>query len=115
MRISDWSSDVCSSDLGIGNRQPPRRSLGREASAGLDRELVKRQMLGAEAARARQFGLPRGEALARPRIAQVARDTPASGLRGGERAQREEERRVGDEDGSECSSRRAAVCSKKIE
>src|SRR3546814_12399402 len=44
-------------------------------------------MLGAEAERAGQFGLPRGEALARPRIDQVERDAPERGLRGGEGAQ----------------------------
>src|SRR3546814_2857654 len=32
MRISDWSSDVCSSDLVFGRRS--RRALGRVASAG---------------------------------------------------------------------------------
>src|SRR3546814_10251864 len=32
MRISDWSSDVCSSDLGaIGRRSVDREDLGREA------------------------------------------------------------------------------------
>src|SRR3546814_865913 len=34
MRISDWSSDVCSSDLG---NLRPRRSVGTNANAALDR------------------------------------------------------------------------------
>src|SRR3546814_3125985 len=36
MRISDWSSDVCSSDLGaVGDRLQPRRAVTREVCSGL--------------------------------------------------------------------------------
>src|SRR3546814_4445111 len=35
MRISDWSSDVCSSDLGIGLRMELRASVGLDDFSGL--------------------------------------------------------------------------------
>src|SRR3546814_3826028 len=62
MRISDWSSDVCSSDL-VGDQSvvlgfQPRRGLARFADigGGLDLELVRRQADYADA----------GEGLRRP-------------------------------------------------
>src|SRR3546814_2689926 len=45
MRISDWSSDVCSSDL---HRRKPRR--GRQADAGRDGQGVQRTLGQAHAA-----------------------------------------------------------------
>src|SRR3546814_5571550 len=47
MRISDWSSDVCSSDLGArrdgGDRDPGGRQIGRDTR----REPVERRLRGA--------------------------------------------------------------------
>src|SRR3546814_1859568 len=44
MRISDWSSDVCSSDLAV-NLDVATSVLGGLASSRLDNELVKKQQL----------------------------------------------------------------------
>src|SRR3546814_3170037 len=62
MRISDWSSDVCSSDLvgggvAVGNDEIALRRERREARAGFDRKLVKRQMARAERQCGTEFGL----------------------------------------------------------
>src|SRR3546814_11049938 len=40
MRISDWSSDVCSSDLSAGRIWPRRIHLRRRALQARDRELI---------------------------------------------------------------------------
>src|SRR3546814_15991629 len=73
MRISDWSSDVCSSDLAlaIGARHILARSGLRELPAGLGRKLVAQRFHLALAQRVDQPGreadaarLPLGEALA---------------------------------------------------
>src|SRR3546814_7744114 len=42
MRISDWSSDVCSSDLGSGDagREAPATVLGRASERHADRTLI---------------------------------------------------------------------------
>src|SRR3546814_11890420 len=48
MRISDWSSDVCSSDLEVGGSTPPRPTilwLGALAQLG-ERLLCKHQVIG---------------------------------------------------------------------
>ncbi len=50
--------------VAIGDHQPPRLRLGREARARLDGQLVERQMLGAEREAARQLRLPIREAMA---------------------------------------------------
>src|SRR3546814_8268447 len=42
MRISDWSSDVCSSDLGLANRETGQR---RASAAGGRRRLLLRTQL----------------------------------------------------------------------
>src|SRR3546814_7027206 len=83
MRISDWSSDVCSSDLGV---------VGEEARTG------RRQLVAADQ--------PRGEA-----VAVLGRCKHWRGWRRAHRetrrrfAYRSEERRVGKEGVSTCSSR----------
>src|SRR3546814_7518660 len=92
MRISDWSSDVCSSDLDAAGQfpAPPDRPLWRQDAgtrAGLSRSLdggVPQEPAG------RPLGV-RGRA----RIEQSARRTDA----------RSEERRVGKECVSPCKSR----------
>src|SRR3546814_1199431 len=40
MRISDWSSDVCSSDLGVGHGRVDRRVPGALCVEVVDRDLV---------------------------------------------------------------------------
>src|SRR3546814_17463189 len=95
MRISDWSSDVCSSDLveqvrrriAVGNGEVALRRQRGEARAGLDRELIERQMIGAKGQRIRQLAFPGGARLAGPRV------------------DSSEERRVGQECVSTCRSR----------
>src|SRR3546814_4985795 len=45
MRISDWSSDVCSSDLDLRQFSPPRRlSCGDEVPEGSARLLLHREL-----------------------------------------------------------------------
>src|SRR3546814_14515148 len=98
MRISDWSSDVCSSDLDPVGLLPQQRGLvGREhlrqvevAFAIEDFELFGRQFHGA-------FSLPAPIALAGPGLQLFAE---AAALQG-----RSEERRVGKECVSTCRSR----------
>src|SRR3546814_3628691 len=102
MRISDWSSDVCSSDLF------PRNSAGASAP---------------DAPRTESRPTPRGAAPARPRRtaaeaeyysaggraarsrATVRPSDPRSLARSGIRRRRSEERRVGKEGVSKCRSR----------
>src|SRR3546814_15686374 len=100
MRISDWSSDVCSSDLGLssasgsvsqkGQRQPPGRGGRGECFRCLDqrfsREGVSRSCLPAIESEI-------GRAKSRTR-------TPLHAIRS-------EERRVGKECVSKCKSRRS--------
>src|SRR3546814_12855733 len=87
MRISDWSSDVCSSDLGLRGRRPARAAPGR----------ARVQPLGGERAARRQRG-GRRRVLERPRPA-IAGTVGGAGIRSSE------ERRVGNECVSTCSSR----------
>src|SRR3546814_19525431 len=51
MRISDWSSDVCSSDLGAGRVAEPRRRCAGGAAAGGRHRLTVSVHLGAGLAR----------------------------------------------------------------
>src|SRR3546814_18937446 len=89
MRISDWSSDVCSSDLVFADplERAERRFIGRQlAAVALDRLARDR----VQAARAEV----------------VAERTPRFGhVRFGRVGERSEERRVGKECVSTCSSR----------
>src|SRR3546814_2052793 len=89
LRISDWSSDVCSSDLGRpgGFRAPP---------GAADRTLGARRLAGGEAPDRRVAGPG-----ARPALAGGQRPRRDAG--GG--ARRSEERRVGTECVSTCRSR----------
>src|SRR3546814_6760434 len=89
MRISDWSSDVCSSDLvDVGQ---PRRAY-RERGLRADHESPR---FGFEPDDVERFGL--------------AADLDSAPLADGEMDQRSEERRVGKECGSTCRSRWAPV------
>src|SRR3546814_14091919 len=45
MRISDWSSDVCSSDLGGGSRRPPSFLVGSGFAGPTSRQLRGRRPL----------------------------------------------------------------------
>src|SRR3546814_16939478 len=96
MRISDWSSDVCSSDLGHQPRSVDRRL----AEAG-----AKRIMMGAQPVKLRIELIQMGE------VAQADRATAHLVLIGGTDAAprradlRSEERRVGKECVSTCRSR----------
>src|SRR3546814_10905950 len=49
MRISDWSSDVCSSDLTVGGRYSLWSAIGFPAALGLGREAFERLLEGAAA------------------------------------------------------------------
>src|SRR3546814_8118409 len=59
--------------IAVGDDEVAFRRERGEARAGLDRELIERQMAGAERQRARQFAFPGGKRLAGPRIDQVER------------------------------------------
>src|SRR3546814_13396409 len=102
MRISDWSSDVCSSDLLVGGIDPDRRGAIGEArdAAFVDQHLQ---------ARARQwFAHPRLVIcrLARKGFREILVE-PRSGVRrfDDQEMARSEERRVGKEGVSTCRSR----------
>src|SRR3546814_16039164 len=86
MRISDWSSDVCSSDLGYGR---PGARGGQDGAAG-----------GAAAAAGRPAGRLQPAHGGRHRRRAVRSSRQAAGS-----APRSEERRVGKECFSTCSSR----------
>src|SRR3546814_16461869 len=84
MRISDWSSDVCSSDLAA-----PRRRAARTARRGIaDGQRVRRPAPGAGHADLRGGGR-----------------APGNPVAAGGAGQRSEERRVGKECVSPCRSR----------
>src|SRR3546814_14587764 len=89
MRISDWSSDVCSSDLGRNSRQDRHQSAGNSA-----RIAIAAQPAGEDHGEAGDADHRRHEDLR----ARAQRDE-------GERDARSEERRVGKECVSTCRSR----------
>src|SRR3546814_13870690 len=106
MRISDWSSDVCSSDLGCGllrteflfldRAQPPDEAEQRAAYQAIADALGPRPLI----VRTLDIGADKPA----PWLTLAAEENPALGLRG-IRLQRSEERRVGKECGSTCRSR----------
>src|SRR3546814_12261810 len=102
MRISDWSSDVCSSDLPL---QPPAEHGGAQGGA-LDRH---QQLHGREADRAD------ADDGADPRRPALRGRAAAGDARGGDRLApgRSEERRVGKECARPCRSRWLPYHSKK--
>ncbi|MCY1173650.1 hypothetical protein D9M73_138170 [compost metagenome] len=73
--------------IAIGNDDPPRSGFGREARARLDRQLIEREMLGAEGERAGEFGFPGGQRLAGAGVDKVEADARKGGLRGVERGE----------------------------
>src|SRR3546814_13503971 len=94
MRISDWSSDVCSSDLGQADRIARlklRPDFGRD----------QRRMFVAHEGEEGGFG----RAALHRRDAAVGRERLVSGVDRDESAVRSEERRVGKECVSTCRSR----------
>src|SRR3546814_17208650 len=102
MRISDWSSDVCSSDLHLLQRQPALRQLAR-IPAPVGR--CAKQAVGLVEVDA----VPKLEAVPQP-------DHFAMAGIGGQRHRiecRSEERRVGHACGSTCRSRWAPYHEKK--
>src|SRR3546814_11977337 len=100
MRISDWSSDVCSSDLELEQRETPEKSLKEnnpKEKAGLLRLRARR--IAAIAKNAADKGLVVGpEAIAKLKAL-------ADSFRTAQVAARSEERRVGKECVSTCRSR----------
>ena len=73
--------------IGIRYHQPTTRRLGREARAGLDRQLIEREVLGPERQRAGQLGLPFRQRLAGAGINQVEADPAEITLGDGQRGQ----------------------------
>src|SRR3546814_7938984 len=78
MRISDWSSDVCSSDLGLSHSPSPQRSHAPSAAPVPieNRERNMRVSCGWVRAGGRRYGLPSREGSGRhhqPRAAAVRR------------------------------------------
>src|SRR3546814_12052739 len=107
MRISDWSSDVCSSDLG---RVAPGQVARRGLRAGLAVDL-----LGERPVRGRQRAQRRHEAIAAPqqRIAILPWAECQAIAEAGRRERRPEERRVGKECVSTVSTRWSPIPKKK--
>src|SRR3546814_18582956 len=92
MRISDWSSDVCSSDLTFGHAL--------EAETGYGDELLHGEAVAVGMTMAFDLSVQRGHCAAEA-ADRVRRHLAAVGLPTG----RSEERRVGTECGSTCRSR----------
>src|SRR3546814_20824086 len=106
MRISDWSSDVCSSDLPVGaeyriaaeerhHDERERRQPGPPQQHGKGRTLRHRMILNHRDSRIKLY-------LWRFVLLQAGPATNSAPLN---RPKRSEERRVGKEDVSTCSSR----------
>src|SRR3546814_20887438 len=94
MRISDWSSDVCSSDLQVGRIMIGDRDLGRDVVE----RLVIGEALAVGEGRAPVFGdVEQRRCLGFVRVPRAAGDL--------ELVDRSEERRVGKECVSTCRSR----------
>ena len=72
----------------IARRQLAARGHRGEARAGLDRQLVEREMAGAEAERPLELGRPGRLALAGQRVDQVEADPVEAALRGRQRGER---------------------------
>src|SRR3546814_19708050 len=122
MRISDWSSDVCSSDLGrdeallrlhIGRDRPEQRWLLLIGTVGaaepLDRSIgfpacFEQIMDGAALVRGAKIGM-----IAAPRSTGLGQEEGGRGVH----MERSEARRVGKEGVRTCKSRRLAYQQKK--
>src|SRR3546814_15355312 len=92
MRISDWSSDVCSSDLDLEERRP-RVEQSFDALA--------REQLAAAGVPLARLRVAAERRLGDPRVKLVAKAAIVRGIG----AERSEERRVGKECVSTCRSR----------
>src|SRR3546814_3431331 len=106
MRISDWGSDVCSSDLAALRQRREQRGVGGEAGREEERGLAaimargvgfERLMLGVIAAQQTRAARARGKAAFDARGERVAEGVTIR--------ERSEERRVGKECVSTCRSR----------
>src|SRR3546814_11455911 len=114
MRISDWSSDVCSSDLIRGDLQAEAPAV--ELITGLKRvyafEFFEQDMVGVKGYDAAIL-----EALKRHKTQVVAKTSNANTIthypKGAAKAVRSEERRVGKEWVRTCSTRWASDSQKK--
>src|SRR3546814_15992918 len=95
MRISDWSSDVCSSDLG-----------GLLGALGALQHLLRIVLAAARFRADLPPQLPRNPQQQQAARQQQADDLEKLGGEGGERDPRSEERRVGKEGGNTGRSRR---------
>src|SRR3546814_2880604 len=98
MRISDWSTDVCSADLEAAAARPGQESLPQAPRTGFAPKVIRggfsSSIPGAMAAND-------SEALQLPLYGRIAAGTPIEALRD----HRSEERRVGKECVSTCRSR----------
>src|SRR3546814_12468625 len=103
MRISDWSSDVCSSDLKPGNKLPSEKQLGEQFS--VSRSVVREALsqLKSEGLISSQQG--RGVFVNERGTRQTFRLDPTR--LDAKQDVRSEERRVGKEWVSTCRSRRS--------
>src|SRR3546814_12975580 len=100
MRISDWSSDVCSSDLRV--RRETRDLVVRRFNAGLEARTSMEQAEGSvETAEAQLAAIDEAIGLNRNALAALIGAGPDRGLS----ITRSEERRVGKECVSTCRSR----------
>src|SRR3546814_18698058 len=87
MLISDWSSDVCSSDLAVQDRETGQVRLPRRAGAGAEptgpadgRALqIQGQAAGPSADRQREAGAPEGRPVAQPHRRRAAGSAAAAG------------------------------------
>src|SRR3546814_16395672 len=78
MRISDWSSDVCSSDLGVG-RAEAGTEVAQPLGAGPHDEGLRAELLGEVQAVIAGIGLGDGRELARPLPVEGDRKSVVSG------------------------------------
>src|SRR3546814_11709894 len=94
MRMSDWSSDACSSDLKIARCRPPMVSL---LSSLFDNVMARARFLGAERAAQSATGRPPWRHRPAPARAAGSEDSVRSRPSGRKSPWRAEGRRVGNE------------------
>src|SRR3546814_14257939 len=106
MRISDWSSDVCSSDLGVGKLQRPNRRPLADEYRDMDEDPDDQRDPNR-----RQPGLE--TRIGTARRARPGREVRPAHAAAGWKTIRSEERRVGKECVSTCRSRWSPYHEKK--
>src|SRR3546814_15695274 len=102
MRISDWSSDVCSSDLGCQSCEEGRCEKGCQSQEGRQ---GKEGRQGQEGRRQEGGKGEKGEKTGREEGGQESREEGSEESRQGKEIPRSEERGVGKECVSTCRSR----------